>query len=60
MQHVQKTGDCYIKTLLLGAVYETDVGVVLLADGMMAEAEEKALSNQQMLSDAMGTYLKVN
>ena len=41
MQHVQNTGDCYIKTLLLGADHEIEVGVVLFADGMMAEAEEK-------------------
>ena len=54
MQHVQNTGDCYIKTLLLGAAHEIKVRVILFVDGMMAGAEEKALSNQQMLSDTMG------
>ena len=62
IQHVQTTGDCYSKTLLLGAAREIKVGVVPFADGMMAEAEEKAQSNHQVLSDAMGkmVYLKVS
>ena len=42
------------RAFLLGAVDEIEVGVVLFANNTMAESEEEAHSNQQLLSDALG------
>ena len=60
--HVPPTLEYATYRLLLGAAREIEVGVVLFADGMMTEVEEKALSKQQMLSDTMDkrVYLKVS